>query len=837
VVQAIEREVAKKQLPDQVDTYLQEELFHGRAAAGVDHFLSEELKPLLKDMASRGVKMDAFEEWLHARHAGERNAQIAKINPQLPDGGSGMTNAEAKAVLAKVRESGMEKPFEALGAKVDAINAQTRRLLVGYGLEEPAAVRAWESTYKNYVPLQREDMETGPGIGQGFSVRGGQKRATGSTRAVTNILANVAMQRERAIVRGEKNRVANSLVGLAKSAPNPDFWQVDTAPTIKTVDPRTGMVATHIDPLYKSRDNVVVARTLDEHGNVVEHAVVFNERDPRAARMAASLKNLDVDKVEGIVAGIGKATRFLSALATQYNPIFGIVNLTRDVQEAALNLTSTPIAGKQKEIVTNVLPALRGVYADLRAERKGKPAGSTWAQLFEEFQKEGGKTGYRDMFLTSDARAEALKSELDKSKGGISTKTIGPIANWLSDYNEAIENSVRLSAYKVAIESGMTKQRAASLAKNLTVNFNRKGSKTSQAGALYAFFNASVQGSARMAQTLAGPSGKAIMAGGVMLGVLQAVALAAAGIEDDDIPEFVRQKNLIIPIGGKKYVTIPMSLGYLVFPNVGRIATELTMKGFKNPGKRVADLLGMALDAFSPIGGMANIDVKSGLQAVTPTPFRPVTALATNQDWTGKPIYREDMNKMHPTPGFTRTKDTATQFSKVMSHAINTMTGGSDYRPGKWSPTADELDFLIGQATGGLGREISKGVQTAGAAFTGEDLPPYKIPLAGRFYGDAGASSSQASKFYDNLRDLAEHGSELKGRRMHGEPTTGYLRENPEAALVPAANEAERQVSALRRQKHQLLEKGAPRDQVKALEERTNAVMARFNDRVKAARP
>lgn len=834
VVKAIEN-AHQQQLDDAVDPYLQEELFHGRAAAGVDDFLHAELKPLLKDMATRGVKIDAFEEWLHARHAPEANAYLATIN-NGQQGLAGMSDADARAVMAKAQQQGLTTAYQALAAKVDAINARTRSLMVGYGLEEPAAIAAWQAKYKHYVPLQREDMDSGPGIGQGFSVRGpASKQRTGSTRAVTNILANVALQRERIVVRGEKNRVANAVYGLALANPNPAFWRVDLAPTVKSVDPRTGLVTSRIDPLWKGRDNVVVARSLDAAGNVVEHAVVFNEHDDRAQRMAASLKNLDLDQLGTVIGTVAKATRFIAAMSTQYNPVFGVVNITRDVQEAMLNLTTTPIAGKQAEVASHVLPALRGIYLDLRDVRAGKAPTSSWAQTFEEFQREGGKTGYRDMFRTSDERAEALKREL--AKPSITMKTIGPIADWLSDYNEAMENAVRLAAYKVAIESGLSKSRAASLAKNLTVNFNRKGQASSQLGALYAFFNASAQGTARMAETLMGPKGKQIIAGGVMLGVLQAVALAAAGFDDDEPPEFVREKNLIIPIGGKKYVMIPMPLGFLVFPNLGRVATEFVMRGFKNPGKRVAELLAVVVDAFSPLGNVASFNAKSAAQVLSPTLTDPVVALATNQDWTGKPIYREDLNKMHPTPGHKRNKDTATEFSKWMSEALNAMTGGSSYKPGAWSPTADEIDYLVGQVTGGVGREISKGSQFVGSLISGEDLPPYKVPLGGRFYGDAGATSSQATKFYDNLKDLAEHGAELKGRRMHNEPTTEYLRDNPEAHLVPAANEAERTVASLRRQKHELLAKGGSKDQVKALEERMNNVMARFNERVKAARP
>ena len=93
------------------------------------------------------------------------------------------------------------------------------------------------------------------------------------------------------------------------------------------------------------------------------------------------------------------------------------------------------------------------------------------------------------------------------------------VADWLSDYCEAMEND-RLAVSRRRSMNGMSKERAASLAKNLTVNFNRKGRQTRELGALYAFFNAAVQGTTRMAQTLAGPAGRKIIAGGVMLGVM-----------------------------------------------------------------------------------------------------------------------------------------------------------------------------------------------------------------------------------------------------------------------------------------------------------------------------
>ena len=103
--------------------------------------------------------------------------------------------------------------------------------------------------------------------------------------------------------------------------------------------------------------------------------------------------------------------------------------------------------------------------------------------LFNEFELAGGPTGYRDMFATSGDRADALAAEFKQLSNGIIKVKGKVVFDALSDYNTAMENGVRLSAYAAAREKGMSIEQAASLAKNLTVNFNRKGDVTTQMGA------------------------------------------------------------------------------------------------------------------------------------------------------------------------------------------------------------------------------------------------------------------------------------------------------------------------------------------------------------------
>ena len=878
VIEAITQ--AGTRIENDWNVYLQEELFHGRTAKQTTDFLQTELRPLVEDMQRRKVTLAQLEEYLHNRHAEERNKQIAKVNPNMPDGGSGIDTADAKAYLAGLTPD-QKRNFTALAARIDAINQNTRDLLVNSGLESQETVDAWEKAYSNYVPLYRDDIDFstqgagGMRTGQGYSVRGGaSRRAMGSKKAVIDILANIAMQRERTIVRAEKNRVAMSLYGLAVQNPNTDFWlAIDPAgqkdpnramadlmtlgispldakniieePKQRYVDPNTGLVAERINPAIRSNPMVVAARV-----DGVEKYVFFNANDERSQRMASALKNLDADQLGYITANfIAPATRWFASVNTQYNPIFGAINFIRDSKGAMFNLSTTAIAGQQKAVAGGVFPAMKGIYQATRAERKGRPApAGSYAQLWEEFQEVGGQTGYRDQFVNSEDRAKALQRMLDPASwansplgrvftaGGtlkvpmeVARKTAAPLFDWLSDYNQTMENAVRLSAYKVALDRGLSKEEAASVAKNLTVNFNRKGQMATQAGAWYAFFNAAIQGSARLIETLRGPAGKKIIAGGLMIGTAQAFLLAAAGFDDDEPPDFIKERNLIIPLGtGGKYLTLPMPLGFNVIPNTSRVMTEWALSGFKNTPKRIGQITGAFLETFNPIGNSG-----WSVQTLAPTIVDPLVALAENRDFTGKPIAKKDRSDLSPTPGYTRTKDTASWFSKQFSYFLNLATGGTNYKPGLFSPTPDQIDYLIGQITGGVGREAMKIEQSITGAVKGEEVAPYKIPIAGRFYGDTQATANISGKFYENLTMLNKHEAEIKGRKKDRESLGDYYEQYPEARLYEKANSIESDIKSLNKRLKELKDKKASDESIKIVKTQITSKMKRLNDMVK----
>jgi len=428
---------AGNQLEDRWNAYLQEELYHGRTAKATEDFLNDELAPLLRDMKDRGVSIVELEEYLHNRHAEERNNQVAKVNPGMPDGGSGILTADAQAYLANLTPQ-QRTDFTALAAQVDAMTKRNRDLLVQSGLETQETVDNWENAYKNYIPLAREEAEyemknIGKGVGRGFSVKGpASRRAMGSSRNVIDVLANIAMQRERTIVRAEKLRVAQAVYGMAIKYPNPDFYipvdpdaLVDPEKTRaelasmgidpdlisnlieeikqRRIDPKKGKVESYLNVLLRDADNVLPVRI-----NGRERYVFFNTNDERAVRMVRALKNLDADELSRAMSFAQKITRWFAGVNTQYNPIFGVINFLRDVQGGMIQLEDTPLAGEQKAVLAGVMPALRGIYADLREQRKGKAPVEEGAEkrhrrrgrrkgsrqkngpkLWEEFQKRG----------------------------------------------------------------------------------------------------------------------------------------------------------------------------------------------------------------------------------------------------------------------------------------------------------------------------------------------------------------------------------------------------------------------------------------------------------------
>ncbi len=833
------------------DAYLGEELYHGRVAARVSRIYDEQVEPLLKKIAvagqNVGVTMDDVNLYLHARHAPERNAAMKSINPDMDNNEalSGMSNQEAAKVLADFKAAGKDKALALIAADVDRLLADTRTNLVADGLEDAGVIAAWESAYKHYVPLQRDIKGGGTPKGMGFSIRGPEsKRAVGSNRQVVNILANVVAQAETAAIRAEKAVVGRTLLAMAKQYPNPDFWKVDIAPTKPRIDKETGLVQRNaVDPLFQTADNVVMVK---DYGQ--EHFIVFNKNNERAMAMAHAMKNLDIAPMNKILDVANKGTRFLASLLTQRNPMFWLTNFARDIQGALVNLEGTDAEGLQREAMANLPKAFKGMHAIVRGEGSGQ-----WARYAREFQEAGGTTGYMQVFETSDKRMADLEREVARmQQGKADPRRLARMAlEFVDDYNDIIENAVRLSVFQAARDANVSTAKAASIAKNITVNFNRKGNLTPPINSLYMFFNASVQGTARLAQAMVTSRKAQALVGGIaaMGFVLDALNRMAAGDDDetkrnryDLIPEFEKSRNWIFmnPMRPGEYVKVPLPLGPHVFHNAGRLLSDaIFRKNPRNASEYGWSIAGVFLDAFSPLGASPSLG-----QLISPSVLDPAVQLAENKSFTGAPVFKSadrGFGKTDPKPAYTRhfesTPDVWIGASKLLSDA----TGGDKVKPGAIDINPDVMKHIFYTMTGGPGRTLDQTIDAAQAGSRGKEFSVNRVPLASRFYG-ANDDAQRERAYYDDRKRVLDakqtfdyymkNGRADEARKVAAELGDGDPAKGRKKMLeFSAAEKSVRKINGSIRQELERDDDGeATAEQLRALRQRRVRVMSNALD-------
>ncbi|HFP3357665.1 TPA: LPD5 domain-containing protein, partial [Escherichia coli] len=645
VLKAVQENIRKTggKIDDSNNAYMAEELFHGKAENDLNVMKERYVQLLAKLLADYKIAQADLDEYLYARHAPERNAHIAKINPKMPDGGSGMTNAEAAEIMQRVRNSGKQAQYDRLAGIVDDMLARRRELIREAGLEESGVVDAWQNAYRYYVPLKGQDVDgmvSLPRTGKGFTIGGRESRqAMGRASRAQSPSTQAIQDLSESLIRHRKNEVGNAFLKLVQDNPDKDYWQVftddrpDTMRAIaERVDPETGETRREV-----VERPVPMAMMADRYFTTKKNGKTYYIKlhDPRLMR---AMKSMGPETSNAFVRTLGKVNRFLATVNTSYNPEFLVSNFIRDVQTAVMNLKAEQgrSDGKLKgldnlsalAVAKDSRSAMSAVYASLRGKTlTGK--GAQWQKVWKEFVEDGGKTGWFNM-----GDLEGQQKEMDRlvslAKGGWKGQSIGAwnsFLNLVEDANGAVENALRLSAYKHARDAGLSRQQAASLAKNMTVNFNRRGEQGALMNSLYMFANASIQGTANLVRTLGHLNGEGPLLERLRwknLNVPQKIALAAVGAgyllgslnrsvagEDDDgvnwydkVPSHVKERNLVIMksvFGGKagEYWSIPLPYGYNVFFLLGHTA-EGVAAGDLTASRAAGNVVGGVLGAFSP---------------------------------------------------------------------------------------------------------------------------------------------------------------------------------------------------------------------------------------------
>jgi len=726
---------------DEEDAYLAAEMYIGKAREKMDKFEDEvygKEGSLLDRIIKAGYKLEDFGKYLHARHAKERNDHIANIRDDMPDGGSGMTNKEAARILKKHKGDKQIEAFanefyrrvtkRALRARLNAelIDRETYDYLTNY--------------YKNYVPLfVIKDVEnrTTP-TGKGLSVPQGAelKRAKGSEKERANPVFSAIHEMMGVIRRTEKNKVGLKFLDIAEEFDS-EAWSVKRQ-RYKPVYNKNGELE-FMDPQFDLGDNVFAVR---REGKL--HLITINDK-----ALARGLKNLGTEKANKYLM---KANNYLRAIVTTWNPEFLITNFSRDIQTALIH-----VAGEHKGVAATVLKntpkAMRGVWKNVR----GKEA-NYWAEMYDELKKAGGKVGWFDMDTLEEHQAKVEK-ELQKVQDGKGNARAAAraLADFIESANEAVESGVRLATFEALRKKGMSAERAAQVAKNITVNFNKKGEWGTTMNSLYLFFNATIQGSARIGLSAArSKKTRAIMGGIVgMSASLGLVNFLIAPDEWEKKSEWEKDNYLIFMMPDGDDIRIRVPYGYNIFHVMGQTAADLIQggvvedQGIENQdyGAAMSRILGAASDAFSPFGD------GSLFQAVSPTLLDPLVQIVENKKFHGGPIRPEAPTfVVSDTPNYKQywDKNPPSWVSRAVTEGLSMITGGEKfegikkdkegnpldhYMPGWFDVNPLDLDHIFGFMTGGLGKFVSRAVDTGINFAVGKPTASKDIPFIRQFYG------------------------------------------------------------------------------------------------------
>lgn len=706
------------------------------------------------------------------------NARLESINPDREDNTalSGMTDAEAQAVVD--RYAG-DPDMRRIGLLIDRMNNEKLQLLVDEGVLAQSEADKWMAVHEHYMPLMREDVGhtfAGGVGGGGFQQKGKLSKIRGGSHKpldFENALGSVFGQYEAALIRIEKNRVAGSLYQLAQDHPDPEFWETDNFPLEKTI--KDGV----IEYVPNTMDPGMIPFKVDGETKWIW----MKTQNEVAAALAKNWKNEDV----GTGPILGKALRplmgfmrFQSMINTSLSPEFVISNFMRDLQTAGITMQDTEAKGHTVRVLKGVLPSIKGIGEALFTKKPVSQMGE-YATLYKEMEKAGGTMGWITHYEDVAERSRAITKAV--TRGRVMGGAIA-VLDFIGDVNQAVENGVRLSAYKTTkellIDQGMTEEdaiaKAAVVSRELTVDFQQKGSAGSLINAAYLFYNASVQGTFRLAR--AAVSSKKAQIGLAGIALLSFTAHLAAMLDDDDdeykmISSDDRERNLIVPSPiGEGFIKIPLGWGLNVFGVIGQEAADAVLYGMGEKedysiwksGGRLSNAM---MNAFNPVHD------GSLLLTMSPTIIDPFTKVLTNTDWHGGSLYPDWVKDRADYLKYFRT---ASEPAQKITETLARWTTKADGTP-VVDISPETVDMVYDTLTGSMGRFYSDLVGTGADILTGEiaDREVKKLPLirklwkevedsdkqryAYELYNDFAASYQAFKDNDDNAKWLGEYGT------------------------------------------------------------------------------
>lgn len=726
------------------------------------------------------------------------------------------TNRATKETLKKTYESGMmDKDHFANVSKMFMYYVPLR------GWNEKTAEDVYE-----YINSERSPLN---------SVL---KSMKGRKSVPDEVMATIGNMAESAILQGNKNLMKQSFMNMVMNHPTDvatmrkawyvydqakDEWTI-SIPEIQDNDTPeiiSQKISDHEEKMKNLKekglatqkssglniDYRILKNNISQHTVVVKNGgkdyIIYVNGNPRAAQAVNGLTNPDAEK-NPIFNSISRANRWLAANFTTRNPAFVMSNLARDMIFSMSAIGIKEDAKYSAKFRKNLFVSIPTVFDCIR----GKCKNSQSDMYFKEFVKNGGETGY--MHLNDvDKYKKKVKKELSKITGerGSAKAALDYTLERLEDFNRWAEDVSRFAVYMTSRQMGRSIVDSVNDAKEVTVNFNKKGAGYKTGGFfgitagimrnLYLFFNASAQSLSnfnrlrvknpvRFYSTLGG-----FIAAGVIMPVINDFLYNVLGGGDDnpynDLPEWVRRNNLCIYAGNGQFVTIPLPIELRAFYGLGDYAYQLSTGREKPTPTGIAKGTVSQLADLLPLNPTGN----EGLKTFMPDALSPIfETYVWNKDFTGKPIAKlTPFNERDPEwkRVYKGTSGWLVDASKFFNDLTNGGGPGSDFRKGFIDFNPAKVENLLESYFGGMakflnqsGKTIYYGAKSMAEGEMDENLVARNVPIVNRFYNkvdDRNAFSGINTEYF-NLRDEMEQFKyELNGVKKNYRNNPGEYRQ------------------------------------------------------------
>lgn len=821
------------------------------------HTLFKPMLDEVAKLARTEAEREELTDYMMAKHGLERNTYMRNeaINNGATDADqtdyagltslTGIDNVTDAETEAQIMVNDYEQAHDTtdLWKKVNAASKAILSKSYECGMMSKATFDKISDMYDFYIPLRGFDEKTSSEAYAYLTHKQSAfnapiKKAEGRRSKADDPFANLQSMAEGAIMQGNRNKLvkqrflnfalnhSSDLVSVSdiwvEYDTVADEWKpvfpdnIDSTDTPEVVERKMLDFETKMESLaqqypdrYKhGKDTVNIPYRIVESRDMRQHQIVVKRggRDyvitingnPRAAQALNGQTNPDND-MSGAIGAILRAgeniNRQLSAFYTTRNPDFIVSNFMRDM---LYTNTMTWI----RESPNYALRFHRNyMYANpvrikqlLAKHRKGTLDMSNKTEaMFHQFMMNGGETGYANI-RDIEQHKNDIRRELKKSNGKIPVKKAWDLlGERFDEYNRAVENCARFAAFMTSREMGRSIDRAIYDAKEISVNFNKKGSgakfydstgqtKAGNASALvsglgrsgYVFWNAAIQGTANFGRQMKRHPAKAFTGIAAMF-LLGAIVAYLGGDDDDDddknayynLPEYVRRSNILFR-AGNSWVSIPLPVEYRAVYGMGELMISVLNGKEHLTGEEIAEAITGQATQILPIDFLEG---GGGLNAFVPSAYKPLwEAYVAEKSWTGMPLYKDTpYNK--DMPEWTKAYKSANKYIVGLANAMNEATGGDPYTKGTIDFNPAKIEYMLNGYFGGVFGTIDKLSKTAETITDNRDYDPRSFLLVNRLV-KAGDERTEYRAVNNEYFRLKEEHDRLKSRLKRYEEDT-----------------------------------------------------------------